>query len=74
MDWVSLLVGNVIGGGITLAVSTVFYMLAAKGLKKEADDLRRLNLMLIYLLDGGASEAPLEEVSLLRPKRKEKAQ
>ena len=49
-------------------------MLAAKGLKNEADDLRRLNLMLIYLLDGDASEAPLEEVSLLRPKRKEKAQ
>jgi hypothetical protein len=46
------LVGNVIGGGITLAVSIVFYMLVAKGLKREADDLRRLNLTLVYLLDG----------------------
>ncbi len=50
MDWESLLVGNLIGGGITLAVSTLFYVLAARGLKEEAARLRRLNISLIHLL------------------------
>jgi hypothetical protein len=50
MDWESVLIGNRIGGGISLAVSTLFYVLAARGLKEEAAHLRRLNILLIHLL------------------------
>jgi hypothetical protein len=50
MDWEALLVGNLIGGGITLAVSTLFYVLAARGLQREAAHLRRLNISLVHLL------------------------
>ncbi len=50
MDWQSLLIGNLIGGGITLIVSALFYLLAANGLKKEAARLRHLNVSLAHLL------------------------
>jgi hypothetical protein len=52
MDWESVLIGNLIGGGISLAVSTLFYVLAARGLKEEAAHLRRLNISLIHLLQN----------------------
>src|SRR5215218_776039 len=47
MDWLSVL----IGGAITLVVSSVFYGLAARDLKREASELRQYTIMLINLLD-----------------------
>jgi hypothetical protein len=48
MDWPPLLLGS----AITLVVAAGFYWLASRDLKREAADLRRLNLLMIYLLDG----------------------
>ena len=48
MDWLSI----AIGGGITLSASWLFYILAARDLRREAADLRRLNIALIHLLNN----------------------
>ncbi len=48
MDWLSIAFGS----GIALAVSWFFYMLAARDLRREAADLRRLNIALIHLLNN----------------------
>jgi len=52
VDWPSLLLGGAISLVASLVVAAVFYWLATRGLEREAADLRRLNLLLIYLLDG----------------------
>ena len=57
MDWISVL----IGGAITLLVSGVFYVLAARDLKKEASELRRYNRLLVELLDEYGFEVGRDE-------------
>jgi len=59
VDWPSLLLGGAISLVASLLVSAWFYRLATRDLKREAADLkqaaadlRRLNLLLIHLLDG----------------------
>lgn len=46
-----IIASNLIGGGITLAVSVVFYVLAGKQLRKEAAELRRLSEMVLHSLE-----------------------
>ena len=43
----NIVISNVIGGLVTLLVSTIFYALATRDLKKEAGELRHLSDLLL---------------------------
>jgi hypothetical protein len=45
----------VIGSVISVIISTVFYVLASRGLKKEAAELRKLTISLIHLLNNAGA-------------------
>ena len=53
MDWLSALIGGV----ITLVVSSAFYSLATRDLKRTSDELNGYTIMLVnYLDDAGVIE------------------
>ena len=55
----SVVVGVVVGGVITLLCSWLFYLKAAKGLKSEAAEVRRLTTLVLR----GMEEAGLAELN-----------
>jgi hypothetical protein len=58
MDWtsivitvVSTLVSIAVGGSITFLVTRRYYVRASEDLRQETDNLRRLTIMLLHLMD-----------------------
>lgn len=51
MDIFLAIAGVIIGAVITWAVAKRYYMKASKDLKKEAEDLRKLNILMIRAME-----------------------
>jgi len=57
VDWTGILIGaaigNVIGGAITIVVSWFFYVRAARGLQREAEELKQQTQLIMRGLQEG---------------------